>query len=397
MDIHELQASMQAIVDGADGRSLNAEEHKRYEELEKDYLAASKTEQIRSRQEAYRTPVAAEPVTAETRTKEDGELRAAFESYLRTGQENSDLTSYTRAQSEGIPSQGGYLVPDRFMRELFWKKQKSFGGLAANVKNINPGDGREINWPTFDDTSNVGALVGENQLLPAGADLVIGAKTLTTYRWVSNGTGQAPVLIPDELIMDSEIDVVDLVMEALAERIARAQAYYWVNGTGVAQPKGIINGKTGVEIAADTDGLTYDDLITFMTSLDPAYLQNAKWAFNHNTLGMLWKMKDENGRNLWAPANEGMEKGLPQFRLLGYPVVIDQAFPDFDADANDVNWGVFGDLERAYVITRPMEIRIKRYDERYADYGQVGFSAWTRAGGTVNEDHAYIALTGEEA
>ena len=39
--------------------------------------------------------------------------------------------------------------------------------------------------------------------------------------------------------------------------------------------------------------------------------------------------------------------------LLGYKVVIDQAFPDIAANST-TNWGVFGDIHEAYVVRRAL-------------------------------------------
>lgn len=69
MTIEEIMAAMQAIIDGAAGRSLTEEEIANYEGLEKDLAAAKKDQEIRQRNSAYntaRSPLAA-PVATVTR------------------------------------------------------------------------------------------------------------------------------------------------------------------------------------------------------------------------------------------------------------------------------------------------------------------------------------------
>ena len=82
--------------------------------------------------------------------KRDDTLERAFSSYLRTGKENADLVEL-RAQSEGTGTEGGFLVPDGF-RDKLVERMKAFGGLAQVVENLSTSDGRNLPWPTIDDT-----------------------------------------------------------------------------------------------------------------------------------------------------------------------------------------------------------------------------------------------------
>ena len=57
MSIEEILAAMQAVIDGAQGRSLTDDEVSQYEALERDLQAAQRDQQIRARNTAYNTVV----------------------------------------------------------------------------------------------------------------------------------------------------------------------------------------------------------------------------------------------------------------------------------------------------------------------------------------------------
>ena len=82
---------------------------------------------------------------------------------------------------------------------------------------------------------------------------------------------------------------------------------------------------------------------------------------------------------------------IGQPRLLGYPVVIDQAMPSKAAAAKFL---AFGDLNRAYVVRRVKDITLVVLNELYAANGQTGFMAWARADGAVQDPNAIVVRTG---
>jgi HK97 family phage major capsid protein len=391
MTTEEIMEALRGILDGAEGRDLTDEEVERYEALEGQLQATQRSEQVRARHRAYETiPAHAVHVAA---AKTDDTLERAFDAYLRTGRENADLVEL-RAQSVGSDPGGGYTVPDGFRMKLV-DRMKAFGGLANVVEEITTATGGPLEWPTLDDTGNVGEIVAEAGTFAAGADMTFGIATLSSYKYMAGGASNLPLRVSFELLQDSAFDVQGLVSAKLGERIARIQAQHIVRGTGIGQPLGIATGLTGVEIANDTAGITYDDLVDFTHSVDPAYRAGARWAFNDNTLAYMKKMKDADGNPLWRPDTADMATGTGGGTLLGYPVTIDQAFLDFDADSNTVNWGVFGDLREGYVIRRVRDITLIVNPWTRAANGQVEFSAWARMDATQQNIHAYRALTGE--
>lgn len=392
--------AMQAVLDGAQGRNLNTDEVKAYTELEAELKTARESEGVRARDAAYRTVVNG-PGAARTGHVDDNaptDLERAFTLYLRTGRITDELSALkpTDALSEGTGSEGGYLVPDSFRTKLV-ERLKMYGGIAGAAEEINTSDGRPLPWPTVDDTANVGEIVEEGGTFSAGADIVFGTSSLGAYSYMSGGPSAAPVRVSRELLQDAAFDVEALVSRLLGIRIGRIQATHLATGTGVGQPLGLVTGLTGIELVADTAGLTYDDLVNFVHSVDPAYRQsgNCKWVFNDTTLATVEKIKDSHGDPV-ALQGRTIEGEVGVTRVIGYPVVIDQALPNIVVANNTINWGAFGDIRAGYVVRRVKEVEVLVNPYARQQYRQIEFTAWARMDATRQDTNAYVALSGEQ-
>jgi HK97 family phage major capsid protein len=323
--MEEILQKMQELLDAAEGRSLTEDEVTKYEELEGQLKTAQRDVEIRSRQTAYNTPVGATAVHTGTVKQDDG-LERAFESYLRTGIANQDITEL-RAQSAGSDPAGGYMVPPGFRQKLV-EARKAYGGLAAEVDTFNTDTGTTLEYPSVDDTANIGQITAEAANYAGGADLVFGTVALGAFKYTSAGASNLPLKVSVELLQDAAFDVQGLISRKLGERIARKQAVDWVTGTGTTLPFGIARaGLTANVTLAAGNAITYAQLLAIETALDPAYEQNAKWAMSKATWQNIRAVVGTDGRPL---VQESAQAGIgtsPNRSLLGYPVVIDQAFP----------------------------------------------------------------------
>lgn len=385
--IEEITAALQAIIAEAGEGDLNEDQMNRYETLEKELTTVKRQGEILKRNAAYSSVSTPALHTASTK-KEESELDRAFNHFLRTGKENQDIVEL-RAQSEGTATAGGYLVPETFRNKMV-DRRKAFGGLANAVEEITTSGGNPMEWPTIDDTANTGAIVAENAAPAGGADLVFGQATLGAYKYMSVGAGGVPLKVSVELLQDSAFDVESLVARKLGERIARAEAPHLVSGTGSSQPKGIITGKTPIELGT---ALNYANLLSVVHSVDPAYRENAVWAFNDATLALIHGLVDSNGRPLLNTSTDGIT-GRGAMSILGYPVVIDQAFATYAAGSDTPAVGAFGDLREGYVIRRVRDLQLVVDPYSFAINGQVGFTAWERMDATQQNVNAYVTFSG---
>lgn len=399
LSVEEIQDALSAIVDDADGRDLTDAEHAQIEGLESDLEEAvarrERTEAVRARN-AERKKVVTQPLHVGPSKDDDAELEAAFTAYLRTGKENADIQQLRAAQSEGTPSEGGFLVPDSFLQKIV-ARTKAFGGLDAVVDNITTDTGNFLPWLTEgDDTGNLAEQVDENGAMAGGADLSYGKKGLNAYSYMAGGTGGNPFRLPRELVQDSAFDIAGRVSNKLGMRIARKKAALLVSGTGVNQPQGIVTSVTGTQTAAN-NALTYADFLTWIHAVDPSYRDsgNCRWGFNDNFLKTVRGKLDTNGRPLLVDANAGIGGAPGGLSLLGYPVTIDQGFSDFNNASPTVNFGVFGDLSESYIVrdVKSIELLVNPYS-RMANR-QIEYSAWFRFDAMQQNAYSYVALTGK--
>lgn len=391
--IEEITSAMTALVDGAADRSLTNDEVTEYEGMEAELKSVQATEQVRARNAAYTTVRVPAGVPRTRTVDQDGasELDKAFENYLRTGIANADISGLrvTNAQGEGGSAAGGYLVPSTFQQKLV-DVRKSFGGFASEADTLSTGDGAPLEYPTLNDTANQGDITAESAAISSGADLVFGSVTLGAYKYTSAGAGSnLPLRVSVELLQDSAFDVQSLVARKLGERIARKQAAHWITGTGSGQPFGVVASSLTADNELDTpDVVDYDDLMDTYDLLDAAYEPNAKWLMKKNTWSQIRGIVDTNGRPIVQDSTTGIG-GAPAKALLGFPVIIDEGMPTLSSAA-DGNAIAFGDFREGYVIRRVSNLVVVVNPYNRASYGEVEFTAWERADGTVQNRSAYV-------
>lgn len=396
MNIEEIMAALKAILDDAEGRPLTDTEVKNYEALEVD-LANKRTEAVKARMHAYESPAPSDiqaAVHVAPKRVDDG-LEKAFENYLRTGRPNQDIADLrvTNAQGTGTDAAGGFTVPPGFRQKMV-DVMKSFGGLAAVVESFPTETGNPVEYPSLNDTANEGTITGEGAAITGGADMVFGTVTLGAFKYTSAGTGNAPLKVSVELLQDSAFDVEGLVASKLGTRIARKQAKDWVTGGGTTLPFGIAHaGLVANHTLAANDVITYNDLIDLETTLDPAYEQNSMWAMNKATWNAIRKITDNDGRPVVLEQAESGIASAPGRMLLGYPVVIDQAFPNHTAQA--AKFAVLGDLNEGYVIRRVSNLAVVVNPFSSANNGQIEYTAWERADGNIQNRSAYSVLANQ--
>lgn len=295
-------------------------------------------------------------------------LQQGFESFTPTGPEARALTVTTTG--------GGYLIPQGFADTLT-KARLQFGGMRqANTRKITTETGNDIPIPGMDDTGNKGVLLAINTQMST-QDVAFTNRTLKAYVMHSKA-----VLVPWQLLQDAAFDVEnDILAPAFGERIGRVENDYFTTGTGTDQPMGIVTAATialtGAASAAN--GPTYAELVALEASVDPAYRMGAEFMCNDTERGKLRLLVDDNNRPLWLPSTEsGLATGVPE-TLLGYPLRINQSMASPAASADCM---IFGDLS-AYWIRTVRDVAVIRLEERYADYLQTGFFAYSRVDGLL--------------
>lgn len=325
---------------------------------------------------------------------EDERYATAFRNFLRDGMAElsaADKTILKAGFSElpkgaagvGTGAAGGYAVPPEF-RDIFVETMKWYGPMLQVSEIIETDSGANLPWPTNDDTANVGAILAENTQVTE-QDVTLGTASLDAYMYTSKLVRVSLQLLQDRPDFDNWL------ARKLGERIGRILNQHFTTGTGTAQPDGFVTsatvGATSTGSFATTGGITYDALVDLIESLDPAYAAGEGLQFMlHQTARKAFrKVKDSQNRPLWEPS---LQAGQPD-TLLGYGVQLNNDMPTLATSSKSV---AFGNFREAYAVRIVKGLTTMRLAERYADFLQVGFLAFERADGTLQNANAVKLL-----
>lgn len=319
--------------------------------------------------------------TAPKKTEPGVDINAltAVALYMRYGNNVTaeQAIAIRNAMSTTTTTEGGHTVPSE-VATMVVEAMKAFGGMREVAEIIGTEGGNALNFPTSDGTSEEGEIVAENAAA-TGADITFGTAAVNPYKYSSK-----KIALPVELIQDSAIDVVAFVVNRLATRLARITNKHYTIGTGSSQPYGVIaratTGKTGT--TGQTVTVIYDDLVDLKHSVNRAYRNNAKFMLNDLSIAIVSKLKDSDGRPIWAPA---VTMDAPDV-LLGHAVVTNDDVAVMAANAKSI---AFGDFKKYIIRDVKNSTTMRRFDDSaFALLGQVGFCGWTRTGGNLTDTAA---------
>lgn len=395
MKLHEMQQKrseiakqMRQLNDQAkeQKRAFTDDENKRWGDMQKEHddldTMIQREELLRSQDERYAQDDTTEQRSGSQPTEEQQRTQA-FTAYLRQGfaELPPEQKAHLRAMGVATGAAGGFTVPEQFLNRVA-ESMKAFGGLANVCQVLNTSSGNPIPWATTDGTGEEGEMIGENEEAgksdPALGQISIGAKKMTSKI----------ILVSNELLTDSAIDIDGFVARRIGQRLGRGEARQIMTGDGTGNNiKGLVNQITKSTQAALASGVAYEDLIKLKHSVDPAYRTgpNVRFMFNDNVFKGFKLMKDSQGRPLWLPAIAGVAPAT----IDGDQYVIDQALADPAAGKASTLYGDFYSV----ILRRVAAMALRRLTERYAEFDQMGFIAFHRFDVLLEDKGAVGKLT----
>jgi|CXWL01.1.fsa_nt_gi HK97 family phage major capsid protein len=347
--------------------------------------------------------IAADPLVAAAITAEDASLRSAaarsfgedyrrtLSVYLRGGYsqlsleeravlrpprefleelKREDPTTYA-AVATGVDTTLGYLVPQEALQPMV-TATKYYGGMYEAAEVIPTDTGREIPYPTTDDTATMGRYIGENRPVTEVSAGTAGVVPIKAYTCTSD-----IVLVPQEFLQDVGIDFDAWLMARFGERIGRRRNLACTTGDGSLGPLGVVPSATlGVTgPTGQTTTVTFLDLLDLEGSVDRTYRDGAIIMAADGTITKLKKQVDGVGRPLWQ-----LRVDLRQPPTINdYPYVVNSDVATLAASAKSVLFGNFKNYKLRVVRAR----WVRRLEERYAENGQVGFIMYERHDGRL--------------
>lgn len=314
-------------------------------------------------------PIIEKPATAKADTRvgtASDSYKDAFWNVTRA----KDVVPYEvrNALQAGVDSEGGYTVPDEFMRVLVQALREAH--IIRGHANVVNTSGGTTKIPVVA-TKGTASWIDEEGLIPESDD-VFGQQTIDAHKV---GT---IIKVSEELLNDSAFDLESYFASEFARRIGDKEEDAFFNGNGEKKPLGILADKGGADVgvtAASGTAITAEEIISLFYSVKAPYRKNAIWVFNDATMAHIRKLKGNDGQFLWQKAlHEGDHE-----TLLGKPVFTSPFMPEIAA-GNKI--AAFGDFSYYWIGDR-QGITFRRLNERYADSGQVGFLATKRVDGKL--------------
>lgn len=348
---------------------LSPEDTATYERMEKEIEDLTAAIERKQRVEAIESalnqpvnsPLIGRPAGGEEETgRASAAYREDFGAHLRGRRPVHNVLS------EGVPADGGYLVPEEFERQIVMGLEEE-NVVRRLAKVITTSAERKI--PVAVDHS-VAQWTSENSAYTE-SDPTFGQTSIDAYKLTDL------VKVSIELLQDSMFDLESYIATEFSRAFGIAEEEAFCVGTGSGQPTGIFTangGDVGLTAAEKTE-ISSDELIDFVYTLKAPYRRNAKFLMHDSTVKAIRKLKDGNGVYVWQP---GLQIGEPD-KILGYEMYTSPSVPEMAASAYSIAFGDF----RNYWIADRMGRTVQRLNELYSTNGQIGFIATERLDGKV--------------
>ncbi|SET83396.1 phage major capsid protein [Oceanicella actignis] len=337
-----------------------------------------------------KSAVAARPALSRAAEAEPAHKKA-LSAYLRTGEDDGlrGLEIERKGLTTAVNAEGGYLV-DPQTAERIQSVLTGAGSLRA-VANV-----VQVEANSFDVLVDRGD-VGSGWATETDPAAETGSAQIERISIPLHELSAMPKA-SQRLLDDAAFDIEGWLAGRIADKFARAESVAFISGDGVNKPRGILSYPTapnGTETWGQIGYVTTNEVGDF-SSVNPAdaivdlvyalgaqYRAKAVFVMNSKTAGAVRKMKDADGRFLWA---DSLAAGEPS-RLMGYPVVICEDMPDATAGGYAI---AFGDFGAGYTIAERPDLRILR--DPFSQKPHVLFYATKRVGGDVTDFSAIKLL-----
>ncbi len=273
------------------------------------------------------------------------------------------------------------IVPTDFYDQLIAHLIEVSGVMQCGPTVLNTGGGETLQVPktTAHSTAASAAQAG---LIPS-ADPTFSMQPLSAYKY------GILLQVARELIDDTAVDLLGYLAMQAGRALGNAFGTDLVNGTGTAQPSGIVTTAT-TGVTGATTGVSgapsYANLVDLEYSVIAPYRQSRScyWLAADKTIGGFRKITDTTGRPIWEPS---AVLGSPDL-LLGKPLVADPFMP---AQAVSAKCIAFGDFSQ-YFVRLVGGVRFERSDDFAFGTDLVTFRAILRGDGTLVDRTGAIKL-----
>lgn len=344
-------AEMQSLVDAAKGetRAMSAEEMEKFTALEAEIAGIDATIKAEERARDLSLNVVDDKKKEELRAEEAEER--AFANYIRgTIEERADVNLTT--------GDNGAIIPSSIANKII-KKVYDICPVYQLATRYNVGG--TLNIPYYDEgtQSITMAYATEFTELESTSGKVLSIELKGFLAGVLSKVSKS-------LVNNSQFDIVNFVINAMADSIAKWIEKELLNGTTnkVAGLSGVIQSVTAEAINA----IVADELIDLQEAIPDMYQGGAIWIMNKATRTAIRKLKDGNGDyilNKDATARWG-------YTLFGKDVYVSSNMPTMAAGKTAIYYGDMSGL--AVKLSEDVSIEVLR--EKFATQHAIGVVGW---------------------
>lgn len=376
-DLVQQMKDLTAAVE-TEQRAFTEEENATFQECEKKIKALDET--IAAQERARELEMTENSKKEEKKVEETREaLEArAFENYIRDVVEERNDVNLTKGDN-------GAVIPTTIANKII-KRVHDISPIYAMATKYNvPGTLVIPYYPAYDNDS---ASYPDVSMAYATefSDLESTSGTFGSIS-LSGFLAGALTKVSKSLINNSQFNIVDFVVNNMAEEISRWLEGELIHGTSSPAQKitGAIAGITQNVTAGDDTDLTADDLINLQETVPDVYQANACWIMSRATRTAIRQLKDGESRyilNQDATSKWG-------YTLFGKPVYVSENMDNIGASKVAVLYGDFSGL--AVKLSEEMNIEVLR--ERFATQHAVGVVAWMEVDAKVENAQKLAKLT----
>lgn len=264
-----------------------------------------------------------------------------------------DFNSFAEIKglSEGVDSEGGFLVPEEMATEI--DRVAENVGLVRKLSRTIPMTRETMNMPILGSAATV-TWDGEGN---SGSD---GSPTFANVKLIAKkATGLSP--ITNELLEDVNIEITQTLLELFGEALASAEDQQGLAGTG-SPFTGVLN-HADVQVTnmastktAFTD-VTLGNLRDMISQIKMTALPGSVWVMHPTVFGVVQKIQENNQsivtfQNPIVPNTVNGGLLVPAGYIWGYPVYVSEVMPSVSQTAVSTKFIVFGQFKHMYFGVR---------------------------------------------
>lgn len=365
----KLVEEMQKMIESAatENRAFNADEDKRFTEIENEIKAVDSTIQAEERARNY-----GKKVQAGTNENSEEVEKRAFADYLR-----GKSVEMRSGEQNVTMSNNSAIIPTTIANKIIDSVTEMCPILAGADVYHEKGTLKIPKWTLANTTHDVTFGYASEF-----SELVADSGKFTSVDLGGYLAGGL-VLVGRSVMNSATFNISDFIVRKIAEKASIFVEHEMLVGTGSSAAQGATATSNSVTAAA-TNAITLDELITLQSSVKTAYQANACWTMHPTTFTVLKKLKDTTNRPL---LESDPSKPFP-YTILGKPVYLSDSMPTIAAGAKTILYGDYSGLS----VNFREDIGIDILREKYATQHAIGINAWLEFDSKISDENKLAVL-----